>query len=97
MSIATITFNQPLLVLRNISVINSDVLHLKVMPGPDSEPELLNINSWSVKSFTKTDMKIAIVFENPLYISKNNYKDDMKITFLQPEYFISEESYQSIK
>jgi hypothetical protein len=59
-----------------------------VIPGKDSEPSLLSISSWQVISFTTTSMKISIEFENPLYVSKNNYKDDLKVEFLRGEYFI---------
>ncbi|TNV87623.1 hypothetical protein FGO68_gene4551 [Halteria grandinella] len=95
--IATIAFNQPLLVPKVFAIIEVDVLKIRVLAGRDSDESLLRIASWQVVDFTPSQLKIQIVFENPLYISKNNYKDDLEVIFLNGEYFISQETLVTIK
>lgn len=86
-----------MLIPKNISWIDKTVLRIKVIPGRDSEAELLLITDWHLIDFKSTSIRIQLTFENPLYISKNQVKDDLSITFINPDYFISEISYEILK
>lgn len=68
-----------------------------MLPGLDSDPELLHILDWYLLDFEPTLFRIQLSFENPLYLSKNSIKDDLSIVFINPDYFIAEMSYEIIK
>jgi hypothetical protein len=65
----TISFNKDILVVKNLTAFQDSVLNIKVEPGPDSTPDNLGITSWNVTFMSSRQIKIKLVFQNPLRIS----------------------------
>ena len=70
----------------NITAIDSDVMNIRVMPGADSDPKYLRINSWTVTKFTELAMQIQLEFENPLRISSNIEVSWKLVTAIESRY-----------
>lgn len=90
-------FNKDVLIIKNLTAFQDKVLELRVIPGPDSTPEDLNIISWEVTAMTSRQLNIALSFENTLRISSQMTKDKLEISLVKNQFFIDEETIESIK
>ncbi len=59
--IVTLAFNKDVFIIKNLTLINSEVLRIKSIPGIDSDPNDLNITSWNVTS--KFKIRFLIILE----------------------------------
>jgi hypothetical protein len=48
--IVTISFNKDVMVIKNLSKIDYNVISVTILAGADSDPKDLNITSWNVTS-----------------------------------------------
>lgn len=66
-----VEFNQEILIPPNITLINNEVLTLKVIPGEYSLVENLSFK-WKIISLNEYFMKLQLYFDNPKYISSED-------------------------
>jgi hypothetical protein len=85
-ALVIVSFNLRMRVPGNITAIDSDVMNIRVMPGADSDPKYLRINSWTVTKFTELAMQIQLEFENPLRISSNIEVSWKLVTAIESRY-----------
>jgi hypothetical protein len=85
-ALVIVSFNLRMRVPGNITAIDSDVMNIRVMPGADSDPKYLRINSWTVTKFTELSMHIQLDFENPLRISSNIEVSWKLVTAIESRY-----------
>ena len=64
------------------------VLEVKVINGYYSDPENLKF-TWNVKEMTKRHLIIDIIFEKALFVSTEEEKDKLRVTFRDRYLFVS--------
>ncbi|CDW71772.1 UNKNOWN [Stylonychia lemnae] len=81
-----IKFSERILDLKQSNLQNQTALSLKL----DSKIQSLKnfIKTWEIISVSNTGIKIQITFNEPLLVSSSS-KDDLKVEFLKPQYFIA--------
>jgi len=61
-------------------------LEVGIDPGPNSNDYFLNF-TWTLTDFTPSEMTFILNFTSPEYISINNIKESLFVTFWKQSYF----------
>ena len=62
------------------------ILDLRVIPGPESDPEYLAM-TWDCVDMGPDWLVFQLSYENTAFISTNDFKENVKVTIYGPQYF----------
>ena len=83
--VVEVIFFQKLVVVSNLTLIDTSVLRFEIKPGelePDSP--LLNF-TWFVTEFTSEKMLVQLKFKHAIHVSSYTVRDTLQLTVLDPK------------
>ena len=94
--VVDVRFSQDLYQVNNLTIINSTVIQLEIVPDePETDMTLLEF-TWNVTDFTASTMTIHMYFTKPVYVSSRSVRDQLQLTILDSHSFKSKESMLSL-
>jgi hypothetical protein len=98
--IVTVKFSRPLMQLSNISELfsggdSNQILRVELKEG-GLNSKRVKVTSWKVLDFLPSTMRLQVTFDYPQYLSMNDIRDQLVITFLDNQYFIVSSSQRTL-